>query len=487
MKKNILIIIALIVISNIVPFAQEGRPQYKIRNERAGVYIGDIIIELLPYVAPLQTAYFDSLITISFYDSLAWHRVVPNFVIQGGDPNSLHGPRNTWGEGDSSQANVPAEFSKVNQVRGIIGAARDTDINSANSQFYVNTVNNSSLTSNYTSYGIVVEGMDVVYDIEASPRDGNDNPLEKIEMFVTKIGLNESIPDVPALVEPADGYEGFTKGTNIVWTPDSLALLSFIEISKNAEFTDIVYADSFGVAVGKPDVSIKFSGAEIGLITYYWRVRGNNGARFSEYSDVRSFTTSIVAPELLFPEYASTGVVSNPLLDWEPVDGASSYRLQIVKTLPNFSDSRLLLDDSGIVDTEKQIEGLESSTRYYWRVLCETQNYDSPYSEIWLFTTEDVSGVNDEEIPTVHSLFQNYPNPFNPSTSIKFGLPEQGFVELRVYNILGQEVAKLVNKELAAGYHEVNFGSNNIATGMYIYRISVGNKFTAVKKMLMIK
>ena len=94
-------------------------------------------------------------------------------------------------------------------------------------------------------------------------------------------------------------------------------------------------------------------------------------------------------------------------------------------------------------------------------------------------------GVND--LPKEFKLFQNYPNPFNPSTTIKFGLPEQGFVDLRVYNILGQEVAKLVNKELTAGYHEVNFGYNNITSGIYIYRIDVMGKYSSVKKMLLVK
>jgi len=100
-----------------------------------------------------------------------------------------------------------------------------------------------------------------------------------------------------------------------------------------------------------------------------------------------------------------------------------------------------------------------------------------------------ITGIDEayEYIPSDYYLSQNYPNPFNPTTTIKFGLPERGFVDLRVYNILGQEVARLVNKELAPGYHEVNFGQNNIASGIYIYRIDVKGKFNSVKKMLMIK
>ena len=99
------------------------------------------------------------------------------------------------------------------------------------------------------------------------------------------------------------------------------------------------------------------------------------------------------------------------------------------------------------------------------------------------FTT----GVKDESAPTSFSLQQNYPNPFNPTTTIKFGLPESGLVNLTIYNILGEKVTELINKEMTAGYYQVVFGATALPSGMYIYRISVGDKYSAVKKMLMIK
>lgn len=94
---------------------------------------------------------------------------------------------------------------------------------------------------------------------------------------------------------------------------------------------------------------------------------------------------------------------------------------------------------------------------------------------------------SDGKIPTEYALFQNYPNPFNPSTTIKFTLPEQSFVELRIYDILGREVATLVNEELAAGYHSAKFSNKNLTSGIYIYRIKIENKFNSAKKMLLVK
>lgn len=89
-------------------------------------------------------------------------------------------------------------------------------------------------------------------------------------------------------------------------------------------------------------------------------------------------------------------------------------------------------------------------------------------------------------IPEVYSLYQNYPNPFNPSTAIRFSIPEQTNVSLKIFNSIGQEVASLVNGELAAGNHEVNFNASKLSSGIYFYRIETP-AFTSTKKMILIK
>ena len=89
-------------------------------------------------------------------------------------------------------------------------------------------------------------------------------------------------------------------------------------------------------------------------------------------------------------------------------------------------------------------------------------------------------------IPDDFRLEQNYPNPFNPSTKIRYGLPKESNVVLTVYNILGEEVAKLVNDVQSAGYYEANFAATNLSSGIYVYRIFAGN-FSQIRKMLLIK
>lgn len=102
-------------------------------------------------------------------------------------------------------------------------------------------------------------------------------------------------------------------------------------------------------------------------------------------------------------------------------------------------------------------------------------------------TVTGVVGVDDvAALPTEFTLEQNYPNPFNPTTVIKFGLPEQSNVTLKVYNLLGQEVATLLNTVKAAGWHEVNFNAASLSTGLYIYRIEAKD-FVSIKKMMLVK
>ena len=89
-------------------------------------------------------------------------------------------------------------------------------------------------------------------------------------------------------------------------------------------------------------------------------------------------------------------------------------------------------------------------------------------------------------LPTEVSLDQNYPNPFNPSTVIRFKLPENSKVQLQVFDVLGRQVAELVNRRVEAGFHQITFDARNLASGMYIYRLQVGNS-VITKKLTLIK
>jgi plastocyanin len=96
-------------------------------------------------------------------------------------------------------------------------------------------------------------------------------------------------------------------------------------------------------------------------------------------------------------------------------------------------------------------------------------------------------GVSDDElIAEKFELKQNYPNPFNPSTNIEFRISDRSFVSLKVFNILGDEVASLINEEKAAGIYSVTFNASNLSSGMYLYKIQSGS-FVETKKMILMK
>ncbi|MBK9099126.1 MAG: T9SS type A sorting domain-containing protein [bacterium] len=101
------------------------------------------------------------------------------------------------------------------------------------------------------------------------------------------------------------------------------------------------------------------------------------------------------------------------------------------------------------------------------------------------WTPSDVSEIP-SNIPTEYLLEQNYPNPFNPSTTIKFRIPEGSYVSLKVYNVLGKEIATLVSEEMNAGTYEVNFDASNLSSGVYFYKIESGN-FVKTNKMILMK
>jgi hypothetical protein len=100
--------------------------------------------------------------------------------------------------------------------------------------------------------------------------------------------------------------------------------------------------------------------------------------------------------------------------------------------------------------------------------------------------TLGIQVTRENVLPDQFALDQNYPNPFNPATTIRYGIPNAAKVTLKIYNVLGQEVATLVNADQTAGTYNVRFDAGSLASGMYLYRITAG-QFVQVKKMLLLK
>ena len=143
--------------------------------------MGKIVFRFYPELAPNHVNNFKTLARKGFYDGTTFHRVIPDFMVQGGDPNSKDEDRANDGMG-GSETKVKAEFSDKHHSRGIVSMARSRDPNSASSQFFIVVKDAPHLDGKYSVFGEVTEGMAVVDQIVAVPRDRRDNPIDSVTL-----------------------------------------------------------------------------------------------------------------------------------------------------------------------------------------------------------------------------------------------------------------------------------------------------------------
>jgi cyclophilin family peptidyl-prolyl cis-trans isomerase len=174
--------------------AEENKPMSQYENKVAEVHTsaGEIDIRFYPDVAPNHVKNFIDLAEKGFYNGSKFHRVIPGFMIQGGDPNTISGSPSTWGTGGSGK-NIDAEFNSVKHKRGIVSMARSNSPNSASSQFFIMVADAPSLDNQYSVFGQVTKGMDVADKIVGAPRDASDRPNSPTT--IDKIVIRDAKPD----------------------------------------------------------------------------------------------------------------------------------------------------------------------------------------------------------------------------------------------------------------------------------------------------
>ncbi|HBO84906.1 MAG TPA: peptidylprolyl isomerase [Deltaproteobacteria bacterium] len=196
MLKRILLtasvlIFAVGLISNAAPAAEKkikvkGDSELeKLKNTKAVIETkyGNIEIRFFPDAAPNHVKNFMKLSKEGVYDGTIFHRVIPGFMIQGGDPNTKGPNKSTYGMGGPGY-NVNAEFNKISHKRGIVSMARSMHPDSAGSQFFIVVADSTFLDGQYTVFGEVTKGIEVADKIVNLPRNANDLPDERVEMKV---------------------------------------------------------------------------------------------------------------------------------------------------------------------------------------------------------------------------------------------------------------------------------------------------------------
>lgn len=197
---------------------------------------------------------------------------------------------------------------------------------------------------------------------------------------------------------------------------------------------------------------------------------------------LRNYIATPFAPVLISPN-DTTGVQLDPVLFWHSSESAENYNVQ----LSNSHQFTSLIVDTSIVDTLLQLDSLAADEIYFWRVAALNEFGTSEFSDYAFFITEDITSVEDRnKLPSEIFLFQNYPNPFNPTTQIRYSVPEQSFISIKVYNLLGAEIATLFEGIQNRGYHEITFNASGLANGIYMYQLRADN-FVETKKLILLK
>jgi peptidyl-prolyl cis-trans isomerase B (cyclophilin B) len=154
--------------------------------------VGDIQIKFFYDKAPKHVENFVDLSASGFYNGTVFHRVIPGFMIQGGDPNTKkpEDANHLWGTGGNGNNKLKAEFNDTPHKRGIVSMARSGDPNSASSQFFIVVKDSGFLDGQYTAFGEVISGMDVADKIATAPRGANDRPNQPVH--IKKVMLSQA-------------------------------------------------------------------------------------------------------------------------------------------------------------------------------------------------------------------------------------------------------------------------------------------------------
>jgi hypothetical protein len=171
-------------------------------------------------------------------------------------------------------------------------------------------------------------------------------------------------------------------------------------------------------------------------------------------------------------------------------DPITGYRIQRKRGLPNDSTNYFVLAETDGITYAYSDTSIQANSVYTYRI--QTLSGPGPYGSIWgneaTAYTSDLITASQEENNTITEfiLYQNYPNPFNPTTKIKYEIPKLSYVALKVYDILGNDVATIVNEQKPAGIYEVELNASGLPSGVYFYKLRA-NSVVKVKKMILIR
>jgi len=293
----------------------------------------------------------------------------------------------------------------------------------------------------------------------------------------------------PPLVEPSNASVGVSPSVLLVWASASGASAYRLQVAERDDFSKMV--------VDEGDLtSNTYEVEELDeQTTYYWRVQSGNHLGEGTWSNAQYFTTgtasALLAPRPMLPAHDAVDVQIPSTFTWQIAPFATSYRIQVMRLSASGGIEEVMVDSTGLTGSSLRVQTLQPGTQYLWQVQALSNLGGSPWSIMYRFRTSGTSTptaneAEAEEVPEGIALHQNYPNPFNPETTIAFDVPESMNVTVKVYDMLGKEVATLLSETLPAGNHQVQWNASGMPSGVYIYQLRAG-RHTYTKALSLIK
>ncbi|PKL82072.1 MAG: hypothetical protein CVV24_12000 [Ignavibacteriae bacterium HGW-Ignavibacteriae-3] len=313
------------------------------------------------------------------------------------------------------------------------------------------------------------------FAVTSIDRNNNESSISNI------IPVQITIPAKPLVFLPADLAVNQRDTIFFSWENSARSNYNRLQVASDINFTNLIVNHNNIVDTFKTVTGFK------GLTTYYWRITASNLAGESVYSEIRSFTTGFPAPpQLLLPVDLSVDQTLTPILVWNKSKSATQYRILVADGLSIIPSQTVV--DTVVSDSSVTLKKLKENKIYTWSVMASNSFGSSLLAGSFKFKTgiSSALAMDDESVPSPLVLNQNYPNPFNPATKIEFIIPKDGFTVIKIYNMLGQIVGELVNRNLAAGSYSVEFSADNLPSGLYVYQLQSGSGMLS-RKMILLK
>jgi hypothetical protein len=306
--------------------------------------------------------------------------------------------------------------------------------------------------------------------------------LLAVSAYSNEVTIKTLLSNIPAPANlKAIRYQIDTSKVNLTWNDNSSNELGFIiqrKLGDSASVSAFTSIDTVGAnTVSYNDLTTKDT------TKYSYRVYAYNADTTSAYTNIATITTALPVELTSFSANAVNGRI---FISWGTATEINNAGFSVERSKDNKKFSEVAFIKGKGTTTEKSLYSYMDksalSGKYYYRL--KQVDLDGSYN--YLKSIEIDLGL-----PKEFTLDQNYPNPFNPSTTIRFALPTNSRVSIKLYNTLGQEVANVLNSNLDAGIHEQILNASNLSSGVYFYRLEAhgtdGSSFISTKRMLLMK